>query len=229
MNAKLLGAVGSLGAAATSGGMYLAFSGDKEATTSVSELFQKEKGWKLMTASDDSKWNEAWGRYKNDHKSNGTYLDKDKWRLPNWKNKRDGSEAFLEFKQECEKRTKVAVKDTESQEYQNVKKYCARPKKVSELLTEATSKTLLDKNGDAEAWNASWDKYKQEHLVSSSGNTVAYKNPDKWGITGWGAVDTLGVLQGYKDKCEEKWNSHIDPEKLTEDETFKEVLSSCTK
>ncbi|AEG72659.1 hypothetical protein MHF_0383 [Mycoplasma haemofelis Ohio2] len=231
MDVKMLGAVGSLGTVATGGGVYFAIKGN-QSTTPITELFKKEKGWKLMT-SDDEKWNEAWEKYRNDHKNTGvdSYRDTDKWGLSNWKTKRSESSAFEEFKKECEKRSKVEVSSTEQPEYKDVKKYCSRPKKISELLSEDTTKTLLNKSGDTGEWKAAWNKYQSHHIERTNGNTVTYKNQDTWGMQNWETKksDANAAPEDFKNECEKKWSSYINPEKLTQDETFQQVRDWCTK
>ncbi|AEG72671.1 hypothetical protein MHF_0395 [Mycoplasma haemofelis Ohio2] len=229
MDVKMMGAVGSLGAAATGGGFYLAFKGNQN-PISISELFKQEKGMKLMTEDNDAKWNEAWVRYRDDHKiTDNTYKDEDSWGISNWKEKRSGGDAFAEFKQECEKKAKVAVQDTKSQEYQNVKKYCSRPKKISELLSEA-GRVLLDKSKDTELWNKSWSNYKLVNVESGSGTSAKYKAADTWTVTGWESKRSSDTApEEYKTQCETKVGGYVDPEKAFEDETFKQVKSWCTK
>ncbi|AEW45170.1 hypothetical protein MHC_01520 [Mycoplasma haemocanis str. Illinois] len=232
MDIKLLGIIGSLGAVATGGGVYLAFK-EKQTSVSISELFKQEKGVKLMTADDDdAKWNEAWIKYRDDHKITGdtNYEDEDKWGISNWKEKRSGENAFEEFKQECHKRSKVVVKDTQTQEYKDVKKYCSRPKKVSELLAEEGSKSPLDKDKDTDLWNQSWKDYKKVNAESGDGSTVKYKATDTWNIPEWASKQKEGSAPSeYKTTCETKLNSYIVPDKAFEDETFKQVVSWCTK
>ncbi|AEW45164.1 hypothetical protein MHC_01490 [Mycoplasma haemocanis str. Illinois] len=230
MNVKILGVIVSLGAS-TTGGLYLALKKNKS-TTPITELFKKEKGWKLMD-SNDEKWNEAWERYRNDHKNTGenSYRDTDKWGLSNWKDKRNESAAFEEFKRECEKRSKMKISNIEQQEYGDVKKYCSRPKKVLELLSEDTSKKLLDKNRDSEKWKEAWNKYRSYHIESTKDNTITYKNQDTWSMKNWSSKnsDANAAPDDYKNECEKRWNSYIDPMKLTEDETFQQVRDWCTK
>ncbi|AEG72663.1 hypothetical protein MHF_0387 [Mycoplasma haemofelis Ohio2] len=220
-----------MGAAATGGGIYYALS-DDQSSTSISELFKSEKGLKLMTSADDPKWNEAWGNYRKDHKvgNSESYKDEDKWRISNWKEKKGEGSAFEEFKKECDKRSKVKVKDTNQPEYQDVKKYCSRPKKISELLSENKGRTLLDKSGDSTLWNKSWEEYKKTNVQSKTGTAVTYKAQDTWGVEGWSSKQSLTDAPAeYKTKCETKLDSYIDPNKLTQDETFKQVVSWCTK
>ncbi|CBY92369.1 hypothetical protein HF1_03610 [Mycoplasma haemofelis str. Langford 1] len=229
MDIKLLGAIGSAGTVAAGGGMYLAL---KDKTTPISELFKQEKGRVLMTDDSDAKWDAAWELYRNDHKVEGstTYKDVDKWGISNWKDKKGESKAFKEFKDECSKRSKAQVTDTNKQEYLDVKKYCSRPKKVSELLSEDKSLTLLKKGEDAEAWNASWSKYKEAQVVSKNNNNVTYKTTDTWSMSIWNSKKTdTTAPDDYKDECGKKADSYIVPENLTEDETFKQVRSWCTK
>ncbi|CBY92373.1 hypothetical protein HF1_03650 [Mycoplasma haemofelis str. Langford 1] len=221
MDIKLLGAVGSLGTVAAGSGIYLTLKDRQTPSHTISELFQQEKGWKLMTESNDSKWDEAWTRYKE---------DKNAWGLSTWEKNKEQAKAIEEFKTECGKRIKSKVFDSKQKEYLEVKKYCSRPKKVSELLSEDKTKTLLDKNGDADKWTAAWDQYKKDHIDKTSGGSNTYKATDEWGIQGWKDSNPPSPMpEAYKSKCEEKWNSHINPEELTEDKTFKQVRSWCTK
>ncbi|AEW45176.1 hypothetical protein MHC_01550 [Mycoplasma haemocanis str. Illinois] len=221
MNIKILWIVGSLGTIATGSGIYITLKDRQGPVHLISELFQQEKGWKLMNESNDSKWNEAWTRYKE---------DKNKWGLPSWGGNKEKTETIEEFKNECKKRSKVKIFDSGQKEYLEVKKYCSRPKKVSELLTEDKTKTLLDKSGDAAQWTSAWDRYKSDHIEKVSGGTTTYKESNEWGIQGWQSSKPPSPMpEEFKNKCEEKWNSHINPEELTEDKTFKQVKSWCTK
>ncbi|AEG72813.1 hypothetical protein MHF_0541 [Mycoplasma haemofelis Ohio2] len=229
MDAKLLGLVGALGTASAAGGTYLFMSNSKN-SSAIFELFKSEKGLKLITNDSDSQWDTAWKKYRADHLENQIYKEKDLWNISNWSEKKTSESAFDEFKRECKKRFDIKVRGIDSKEYKEVKKYCSRAKTVSELLSENKSKTLLDKAGDEGGWNAAWKTYKEANIQSNTGSAITYKTTDIWQVTGWNHSSPRDTaIEGYKTKCEEKWNSYIDPDKWTSDTIFQQVESWCTK
>ncbi|CBY92888.1 hypothetical protein HF1_08800 [Mycoplasma haemofelis str. Langford 1] len=231
MDAKLLGLAGSLGTAAVGGGIYFA-SKDSPKSTSISHLLESEKGLLLLSETTDAKWQEAWKRYRDAHKEGGSgnYKTEDLWNIKDWASKQKEDSAPEEFKSECEKRAKLEVLGKDGKEYQNVKSWCTRPKKVSELLSSIGNKVLLNKDGDSGEWSKSWEEYRKHHQKQPSGSSVSYEDKDELGVSSWTTKSKeTGVPTEYKTACQTKADSYIEIEKVTEDTTFKRVEKWCTK
>ncbi|AEW45744.1 hypothetical protein MHC_04440 [Mycoplasma haemocanis str. Illinois] len=233
MDIKLVGLIGGVGAVGA-GGAYLAVSNPFKSGILISELIKSEAFIKSLTrnAKDNTKWDEAWKRYKDAHKvssSGSEYKEKDIWELSEWGQKKNGNNAFDEFKNKCEEKSKLKV-DSNSQEYKDFKNYCARPKTVSELIGEDSSTTLLSKtsNNESAAWDAAWETYRKANL--QNGQTNVYKEQDIWGVQNWSSDKSNGsVTEHYKTKCEEKANLDIDITKGLKDSNFINVKNWCTK
>ncbi|AEW45735.2 hypothetical protein MHC_04395 [Mycoplasma haemocanis str. Illinois] len=231
MDMKLLGLMGGLGAVGAGGAAYVAIVNPfKEKENLTSELIKKEALVKPLTRNtgDDSKWNEAWKRYKEAHKVSSpenTYKEKDIWGLSEWSKQKGQDNAFEGFKNECESRAKLRI-NRESQEYKDFKNYCARPKTVSELIGEESGTTLLSKSGSGEEaqWNEAWKKYKASNTNATSANT------DTWKIQDWASAKSGEVATShYKDACEKQSNMDIDLTKGLLDTNFINVKNWCTK
>ncbi|AEW45534.1 hypothetical protein MHC_03370 [Mycoplasma haemocanis str. Illinois] len=220
MNPKLLGLTGALGTVAAGGSIYLTVQASKHP---ISHLLVSEKGILLIKDRNDSKWNEAWKRYKDAHNN--------KWGIKDWNTKKSLQEAPNEFKEECEKRAARKISGTEQQEYQDVKNWCTRPKKVSELLNSEGKKVLLRQNGDDQEWNDSWTKYKEHHENKPvTGGKATYKSDNDLGVSDLSRkAGQSGVPTEYKTACQTKSELHIDESKIMEDPNFQKVKKWCTR
>ncbi|CBY93129.1 hypothetical protein HF1_11210 [Mycoplasma haemofelis str. Langford 1] len=233
MDPKMLGLMGGVGAVGA-GGAYLAVANSSKEGQLISELIRSEAFVKPLTKNDkdNAKWNEAWKRYRDAHKvsaSGSEYKDKDIWGLSEWGSKRSGNDAFDEFKNKCEEKSRLKV-DSDSQEYRDFKNYCARPKTVSELIGEEGKVTLLKKDGsnDSTAWNAAWEVYRKANL--KDGQTSEYKDQDIWSVQNWSTdKSSADAKEHYKTKCEEKANLDIDVNQGLKDSNFINVKNWCTK
>ncbi|CBY93126.1 hypothetical protein HF1_11180 [Mycoplasma haemofelis str. Langford 1] len=225
MDPKMLGLMGGVGAVGA-GGAYLAVTNSSKEGQLISELIRSEAFVKPLTkdSKDNAKWDEAWKRYRDTYKNSG-----DIWGIPNWEQKKDQENAFDEFKNKCEERSKLKV-DSESKEYKDFKNYCARPKTVSELIGEEGKVTLLSKSGnsDGTAWNNAWEVYRKANLKEGKNNE--YKDSDTWTIGDWAtAKQSNTATENYKTKCETQAGLDIDVSKGLEDTNFINVKNWCTK
>ncbi|AEG73221.1 hypothetical protein MHF_0964 [Mycoplasma haemofelis Ohio2] len=223
MDPKLLGLTGALGTAAAGGGVYWSMQSSKQP---ISNLLSSEKALLLITDYSDSKWSDAWKKYKS---SNG---EGNKWGIRDWLTKKDSNEAPTEFKEECKKRAESKVSGKSDQEYQDIKDWCTRPKKISELLSFEGKKVLLSQTGDSEEWGKMWTSYKKHHengtQAGNSGTT--YKTPDELGVSDWtNKAKESSIPNEYKTACQTKAESHIDISKITEDPNFQKVEKWCTR
>ncbi|AEG73266.1 hypothetical protein MHF_1012 [Mycoplasma haemofelis Ohio2] len=222
MDAKFLGLSGALGSAAVGGGIYWSVKGSQE---SISNLLSSERGILLIKDDSDQKWNDAWKKYR--ESNNGS----NKWGIKNWGEKTGSENAPGEFKRECASRSLVKVSGKEQQEYKDIKAWCTRPKKVSELLDSEGKRVLLNQSGDAGEWKDLWTKYKKHHenTPQSTGSTT-YKTSNELDMAKWTEkTSQQDVPEEYKSACQTKSNSYIDETKVTEDTTFKQVVLWCTK
>ncbi|AEW45577.1 hypothetical protein MHC_03585 [Mycoplasma haemocanis str. Illinois] len=223
MNIKLLGLAGSLGTAVVGGGVYLTIR-DSSKPISITHLLTSERGLLLLSESNDVKWQDAWKNYRDSHKENGSnnYREKDTWNIKNWSTKKGEDSVPEEFKEECKKRAKLETYGKNNKEYQNVKSWCTRPKKVSELLSSEGKKALLKGNGDEGEWGKSWEKYRAHHQKQPSSGAINYQDQDELGVSSWTTKRSeTNVPNEYKTACQTKSEAYIEVEKVTEDDTFK--------
>ncbi|AEW45741.1 hypothetical protein MHC_04425 [Mycoplasma haemocanis str. Illinois] len=225
MNPKLIGLIGGVGVVGA-GGAYLAVSNPFKDKKLMSDLIKSESLLKPLTrdVKDNAKWNEAWKRYRDAHKNIGNV-----WNLNNWDQKKGQDDAFEEFKNKCEERSKLKV-NSNSQEYKDFKNYCARPKTVSELIGEDSRTTLLNKTGnnDSANWNSAWEAYRKANLKEGKNNE--YKDTDIWAVDGWStAKQNNTATENYKTKCETQAALDIDLSKGLEDSNLINVKNWCTK
>ncbi|CBY93122.1 hypothetical protein HF1_11140 [Mycoplasma haemofelis str. Langford 1] len=232
MDPKMLGLMGGVGAVGA-GGAYLAMTNPFKEEKSAADLLQKEAFVKPLNK-DDAKWNDAWKRYRDAHKVTSTggannYKEIDIWGLSNWAQQKTQENAFDEFKNKCEEKSKLKM-DPISKDYQDFKNYCARPKTISELIGEDDGVTLLSKSGagDGEHWNSAWKKYRASNL--KSGSSSEYNKTDIWTVTGWSSDKSNGTAtENYKTKCESQAALDIDVSKGLKDTNFVNVRNWCTK
>ncbi|AEG73260.1 hypothetical protein MHF_1006 [Mycoplasma haemofelis Ohio2] len=229
MDTKALGLLSSLGAAATGGGIYWAV---KDSTKPISQLLSSEKALLLITHDSDEKWDAAWKNYRDAHKEGGdtNYKDHDKWGIKGWENKRTVDTAPPEFKEECRRQSQLEVYGKDDQKYKDVKAWCTRPKKISELLSWEGERVLLNETGDEEAWGKSWGEYRKRHEKSRQDSSVTYEDSDELSVNQWQTKRSEEqVPQEYKQSCKTKSGEYINIEQATEDPTFAKVKKWCTK
>ncbi|AEW45615.1 hypothetical protein MHC_03775 [Mycoplasma haemocanis str. Illinois] len=222
MNAKVLGLSGVLGSTAVGGGIYLSMRGTQE---SISNLLSSEKAILPIKESSDPKWNEVWKKYK---EFNGGI---NKWGLKDWDKQQKETNAPEEFKNACESRSLMKVSNKEQQEYKDVKEWCTRPKKVSELLNSEGKRVLLNQSEDSAEWKNLWTQYKKHHEnTPKTGDSTTYKTSDELGVNNWSSKTSQEEApEEFKNACKTKSESYIDETKITEDQTFKRVMLWCTK
>ncbi|AEG73168.1 hypothetical protein HF1_08300 [Mycoplasma haemofelis str. Langford 1] len=218
MDARILGLAGSLGAVGMGGGAYWAF---KDSTKPISSLLSTEKGLLLITQTSDEKWRDAWKNYKG---------SQNKWGIKDWSTKQNQDDAPEEFKEACQQKSKLKVSGKDSQEYKDIKAWCTRPKKVSELLSSEGQRVLLSQSGDEKEWGEFWKQYRERHKKQTTGSSVTYETEDELKVSNWSTSNKNdSVPNEYKTACQTQSNTYINVEQVTNDSTFKKVEKWCTK
>ncbi|AEW45530.1 hypothetical protein MHC_03350 [Mycoplasma haemocanis str. Illinois] len=229
MDLKVVGLVGSVGAAGIGGGVYWSL---KDSLKPISSLLSTEKGLLPITQNSDEKWKDAWKSYRDSQKEEGSqnYKSQDKWNIKDWSTKKGQDDAPEEFKAACQQKFKLEVSGKDSQEYKDVEAWCTRPKKISELLTSEGQRVLLNNSGDEKEWKESWTEYRKAHQKQPTGSSVTYETNDELGVSNWSTSSKNdSVPNEYKTACQTKSNEYVNIKQVTEDSTFKKVEKWCTK
>ncbi|CBY92313.1 hypothetical protein HF1_03050 [Mycoplasma haemofelis str. Langford 1] len=209
--------------AAYAGGLFNKNS-KEELVSTLLKIFHPQK--RLITASErsDSKWKEAWKKYKKDNEAKKS--GEDSWSLKGW-TKPDASKVNSDeaapdyFVRECKSRSSQKTSGTSSDLYQNVLKYCTRDTLVSDLISEyGKGKKLLTTSSSEGDWKEVWKLYRDQNKANN-------KSVDDWKFSDWGAKkegDTLPT--DYQKKCSEK---SLEPAFEIGDVKYLNVLTWCSK
>ncbi|CBY92449.1 hypothetical protein HF1_04410 [Mycoplasma haemofelis str. Langford 1] len=133
----------------------------------IASLIKEDKT--IILVKDEGDWGKQWELYKNDN--SGKKANEDTWRLKGWTN--PAPSTILEtFKNMCSSVLSEKVKGKEDKKYQEVVKYCARDKKISDLFSEKKA-TLLAKTGKDNDWKTRWEKFQKDSSASLLGFSIA--------------------------------------------------------
>ncbi|AEW45588.2 hypothetical protein MHC_03640 [Mycoplasma haemocanis str. Illinois] len=194
----------------------------KEITISISDLFKSSQNKVLLTkTSDAGDWNKAWIKYRDANKDR----EEDEWNIVGFSGKKTEDSAFQEFKNACESKYLIKVKEVGDSNYRRVADWCTRPKKISELLESENGRELIPSDNANDDWTASWKKYREAH---KEGSTSSYKSSDTWSIGSWNTdKNSESLSTNFKAKCLE--NAKKDVVTGKEDKLYGEVKDWCTR